>query len=192
MIKTTALALLALLSINSPVEHQTPPNLSGEWRLIPESLATVTRRKPIDPTAPPTDPLNNPGASTPGRTGGTFECFESCKIIQAGSTLTIQHHVAGVGAKAKPHEIVLTLDGKVVQNINSEPEGTGARASTTTARWDQNRLLVTRTIGEGLARFEQVISLDKGEMTIVTKSHIGATVYPAEGPRPVTVRYKKP
>jgi hypothetical protein len=190
MIKAYTLALLVFLPVGLRAEVQVP-NLAGEWKLVPAPATSGTRRKPVDPTAQTSDLPIKPGVgNSPGRTGGSFECLETCSVKQDGKTLTILQRVAGAAPGTKAHEIVLTLDGSEVKNIKSQPEGTGALDSTTTARWEENRLLVSRTIGSGVGRFEQVITIEKDVMTIVTTTFLGGAAGPG-AQRPITVKYKR-
>lgn len=189
----TALAITVGVSLVyvAGVQAQKPPNLSGRWTLIPAPVATTASRRQVDPTVRSSDmPTKTGGGLSPGRTGGSFECLESCTITQTARTLTIRQHVAGAAPTGVPHEVVLPLDGLEAKDIRSEPGHWGGLASITKARWEKDTLLVSRIIGSGIARLEQVISLDNGELTIVTRTWVGGTSYDG-GPTPITVRFKK-
>jgi len=185
-----AITVGASLVYLAGVQAQKTPNLSGNWTLIPASVTTTASHRQIDPTSKSSDvPTTTGGGQSPGRTGGSFECLESCTITQTAKTLTIRQHVAGAAPTEAAHEVVLPLDGAEAKDIRSEPGHWGGLPSTTKARWEKDTLVVSRGVG-GVARLEQVISLNKGELTIVTKTWVGGTSYNG-GPKAITFRYKK-
>jgi hypothetical protein len=58
------------------------------------------------------------------------------------------------------------------------------------AGWNGNKLMVTSML-VGVVKIEQVISLEAGVLTMVTRVYLSGSTYPAEGPKPIVFTYKK-
>jgi hypothetical protein len=180
LVSTMAIGMLGANAL-----AQVRPNLSGEWKLIPgDTAASPAPRARPGATAP------EPAASGPSRSGGVrpgdtaggaFQCGSSCTITHVGRTLKIQQHVTAPATA--PPEIVLSLTGNESKTLHPRLDGGTPVEYTMKAQWDGNRLLVTRTLGT-VVKIDQVISLQAGNLTIVTTPHF-------EGMKPIVWTYKK-
>ena len=98
---------------------------------------------------------------TPNISGAAFNCGQECTITQKDDKLTISRPAPAQGAK--PADTVLTIDGKA-------------------AKWDGQKLIVTRALGP--TAVTQTLSLDNGKLSIVA-------VFSPEGLPSTTTTYQK-
>ena len=119
-----------------------------------------------------------------GGGGGAFNCGQECTIVQDAKSLTIKRPANAQGTT--PADIVLMLDGTDSKITMPGRGGGEATTSVAKAKWDGNKLVVTRTIDmQGTAiTSTQTISIEAGKLTIVTNSG-------REGATPQTITYTK-
>jgi len=107
------------------------------------------------------------GASTPGKqrspniSGAAFNCGNECTITQKDGKLSISRPAPEQGVK--PADVVLPIDGA-------------------TAKWDGQKLIITRTLGP--TSVTQTLSLDNGKLSILA-------VFAPEGLASTTTTYQK-
>jgi len=153
---------------------QRRPDLSGNWVLV---TATTTGSRTTGKSETPKASGEVPTTSTT-ISGAAFNCGTECTIIQKGQTLTVDK--ALLASRPTPAlAVTLHLDGHQMSVVDSfNPP----REIPVMAKWNGTRLEITTSTGSHA--YNQLISLERTQLVVVTSSNFGAD-------QPVTFRYKK-
>lgn len=164
MSKSRVLLLVDLLVVLmlSTLAAQSKPDFSGTWVLDRKAQTSGGR---------------GGGGTVSMVSGAPVNCGTECTIVQNAKTLTISRRVSQEGVKAP--DVVLNLDGgesTIVQSLSPRVEYTA------TAKWDRDRLVVTRSMG--YFNIVQTIEHDDGKLSV-------ASAFTVEGDVPVTLTYTR-
>jgi hypothetical protein len=135
-------ALVMLLAQGTPA-----PNLSGEWK-----LASSTRN-----AGRGEEPQKRYVAD-----GWAFNCGRECRIVQKGTTLTIENAQLA-DADASSPTVTIELDGKPHTVVDSGNRGSNLEVS---GRWENGTLTITTMLAGRPT--SQTISLDHSQLVVVT------------------------
>lgn len=154
LIKMTSLlfgVLASAIGLDLPPQQ---PNLSGEWVFM---SGTTDSARGGTPGERPTKAHTTSGAA--------FNCGRECRIVQAGSSLTIEDaRFDGHDGSTIP-AVKLQLDGKPHMVVDSFNPGNTIEAI---SRWNDGKLLVDGTAWGAL--FKQSVWLERDELVVATSS----------------------
>jgi hypothetical protein len=166
--KRMAIAVMAsALLVSAGLSAQTAPSFVGKWTLVADPAA-----------APPAGGGGGGRGGGRGGMGGGF-CAAECTIAQDGTTLTVTRMAQGTEMKT-----MYKLDGS--ESKNTMTMGGNEVVSTSMAKWDGAKLVVTTKMNMGDAPIETkyTLSLVGGELVV---DRTGGR----EGTPPQTQKYKK-
>ena len=164
------LGVASLLVGATQLMAQAKPSFAGSWTLVPDSAAAAA----------------NAGGGRRGGGGGGFGGLGmAATITQDASTLTITRTTQAGEMKS-----VYKLDGTESKNTMAGRNGAAGTETTSTAKWDANKLVVTTNInfnGQAIST-TMSLSLDASGQLIVESSGFGRG---GAAPTPTKQTYKK-
>jgi hypothetical protein len=167
VMRVAAIFALAGFLAAAAAPGQARPDFSGEW-----TLAAATTN------------LSRGGGSGEQHTstylseGSAFNCGRGCRIVQKGSTLTVDNAQLRASAPVASPAVTIVADGASHAVVDSIDLGKTIDA---TARWENGKLVITSMLIA--IPMTQTISLDHDQLVVVKPSVSSNAI--------LTLRYSK-
>ena len=167
--KLLMLGVASLLVGATQLMAQAKPSFAGSWTLVPDPAAAADAG----------------GARRGGGGGGFGGLGNAATIAQDASTLTITRTTQAGETKS-----VYKLDGSESKNTMAGRNGAAGTETTSTAKWDANKLVISTNVNfNGTAITTSMsLSLDASGQLIVESSGFGRG---GAAPTPTKTTYKK-